>query len=138
MWSHNPHILCCNCSLELVTKARACKGCGPKKKPVSHISCSQECKRVWGNEPLHSQVSSHFGSWSPNGLLNFQRTIIGVKTYWIEKFFITLESSWNLIVWNGLAQPIWTLLAQVMAKRKAKSQIGNLTIKSLESTRFHV
>ncbi len=24
--------------------------------PRSHISCSQECGRVWGNEPPHSQV----------------------------------------------------------------------------------
>jgi hypothetical protein len=34
-------------------------------KPGSHISCSQECKRVWGSELSHSQVNSHFGSWSP-------------------------------------------------------------------------
>jgi hypothetical protein len=34
-------------------------------KPMSHISCSRECTRVWGNEPSHSQVNFHFGSWSP-------------------------------------------------------------------------
>jgi len=32
-----------------------------------------------GNEPPHSQVNSHFGSWSPDGLLNLQRAIVGVK-----------------------------------------------------------
>ncbi len=64
----------------------------------SHISYSQECKRVQRIEPSHSQVNSHFGSWSPNGLLNFQRAIAGVKTHWIEKFLISLESSWNLNV----------------------------------------
>jgi hypothetical protein len=39
-----------------------------------------ECRRVWGNEHSHSQVSSHFGSWSPGGLLSLQRAIAGVKT----------------------------------------------------------
>jgi hypothetical protein len=29
---------------------------------------------VWGNEPSHSQVSSHFGSWNPDGLLNFWKS----------------------------------------------------------------
>jgi len=94
-------------------KARA------KIKPGSHISCSWECKRVWGNEPSHSQVNSHFGSSSPNGFPNFQRAIIGVKTHWIEKFLISLESSWNLDVWNGLASPIWTPKTQIMAKKRA-------------------
>jgi hypothetical protein len=31
-----------------------CKGlqrCGPRMKPKSHISCSWECGRMWGNEP---------------------------------------------------------------------------------------
>jgi hypothetical protein len=36
-----------------------------------HISYSWECRKVWRNEPPHSQVNSHFGSWSPNGLLTF-------------------------------------------------------------------
>jgi hypothetical protein len=33
-------------------------------------------------------VNSHFGSWSPGGLPNLQRTIAKVKTHWIEKFLI--------------------------------------------------
>jgi len=37
-------------------------------KPGSHISCSWECKRVWGNEPPHSQVNSHFESRTPKFL----------------------------------------------------------------------
>jgi hypothetical protein len=47
----------------------------------------------------------------------------GVKTHWIEEFLIPLEISWNLDVWNGLAWPIWTSETQIMAKRKAESQI---------------
>lgn len=40
-----------------------CKGLQkwrPRGKLRSHISCSQECKKMWGNESSHSQVSSHF------------------------------------------------------------------------------
>ncbi len=40
----------------------------------------------------HSQVNSHFGSWSPGGLPNLQRVIVEIKTPCIEKFFISLES----------------------------------------------
>jgi hypothetical protein len=46
---------------------------------------------VWGNEPPHSQVNSHFGSWSPDGFLNFHRAIVGVKTHWIEEFFYIIK-----------------------------------------------
>jgi hypothetical protein len=36
--------------------------------------------------------------WTPDGLLNLHKAISGVKSQWIEKFFISLESSWNLDV----------------------------------------
>ncbi len=55
--------------------------CKPRGKPGSHISCSQECRRMWGNEPSHSQINSHFVNWSHDGLLNFWRAIVGVKTH---------------------------------------------------------
>jgi hypothetical protein len=70
-------------------------------------------------------MSSHFGSWSHDGLSNLQRKIAGVKTHFIKNFFISLEISWNVDVWNGFAWPIWTLKTQVMAKRKVGSQIAN-------------
>jgi hypothetical protein len=50
-----------------------------------------------------------------------------VKTPLLEDFFISLERYWNLDVQNGLAWPIWTYATQVMAKRKAGGQTGNLT-----------
>jgi hypothetical protein len=53
--------------------------------------------------------------------------IAGVKTPRIGVFFISLKSFCNVNVENGLAWAIWTSTAQVMAKRKAESQIGNLT-----------
>ncbi len=52
-----------------------------KGEPKNHISCSWECKRARENEPPHSQMSSHFGSWNPNGLPNLQRVIAKVKTH---------------------------------------------------------
>jgi hypothetical protein len=62
-----------------------------KTKPGSHMSCSWECKRMWGNEPSYSQMNSHLGSWSPNGFLNCYSAIAGVKTHWIMMFLISLE-----------------------------------------------
>jgi hypothetical protein len=41
--------------------------------------------------------------WSPDGLLNLQKIIARVKTHWIEKVLISLESSWNVDIQNGLA-----------------------------------
>jgi hypothetical protein len=54
-------------------------------------------------EPPHSQMDSHFGNWTPDGLSNLQRAIAGVKTHWIETFLISLESSWNVDVLNGFS-----------------------------------
>jgi len=42
-------------------------------------------------------------------------------------FFESLEISWNVDVYNGLTLLIWTSETQVMAKRRAKNQIVNLT-----------
>ncbi len=41
----------------------------------------RECGRVQGNEPAHSQVSSHVENYSPDELLNFQKAIAGVKRH---------------------------------------------------------
>ncbi len=98
-----------------------------KRKPGSHITYSRECSKVWGSEPSHSQGNSHFGRWSPNGVPKLQRATLGVKTQWIVAFFILLKSPWNVDVWNGIKFLIWTSKTQVMAKRRARSQIANLT-----------
>ncbi len=49
-------------------------------------------------EDSHSQVSSHFGSWSPSGLPNLHRAIAEGKTLCIEKQFISLEIYWSVDV----------------------------------------
>jgi hypothetical protein len=48
----------------------------------------RECE----DEDSHSQVNSHFGSWSPGGLPNLYRTIAEVKRPCIEEFFISMEN----------------------------------------------
>ncbi len=47
-------IICDNPSLGLATKAKVCKVMGQEE--------AQEWRKVWGNEPSHSQGSFHFGS----------------------------------------------------------------------------
>jgi hypothetical protein len=41
----------------------------------------------------HTPREFYFGSWSPNGFPNLQRAIAGIKTQWLEKIFISMESS---------------------------------------------
>jgi hypothetical protein len=99
---------CHHLSLGLATKARACKGAGQGWSPrvTSHAPGSvKECEGMNPHTPKWTPIS---GIRVPNGLPNLQRAIAGVKTHWIEAFFISLESSWNLDVWNRLAWPIWT------------------------------
>jgi hypothetical protein len=67
------------------------------------------------------------GTWSPLGLPQLQSSTEEGKTPCLEVFFISLERPWSVDVENGLAWAIWTSAAQVMAKRRAESQIGNLT-----------
>ncbi len=109
------------------------QGCGLREKPGSHISCSRECRKVWKDEPSHSQVSSHFGSRSPDGFPNLQRAILGVKTYWIEKFLISLESSWI-----SSHDPFGHLKHKLWPKEGpwVKLAICLLTIKSWELPQF--
>ncbi len=65
--------------------------------------------------------------WSPPGLPNVQSSTTRPKTPRIEVFLVSLERSSSVDIENGLALAIWTSVAQVMGKRRARSQIGNLT-----------
>jgi hypothetical protein len=107
-------IIYCNPNLGLATKVGACKGVGQEGSPRVTSHTPKNAKECEGMN-LHTP-SSHFGSWSLGGLPNVQRAITRVKTNWIETFFISLESSWNLDVLNGLAWPIWTSKTQVMGR----------------------
>ncbi len=70
---------------------------------------------------------SKWGLGSPPRLPKLQSSIVGVKTPCIELLLISLESYQSVNVENGLTWAIWTSTTQVMAKRKAGNQIGNLT-----------
>jgi hypothetical protein len=78
-----------------------------------------------------------WGLGSPLRLSKLQNSIARVKTICIGVFFISLESYQSVDVKIGLTWAIWTSAAHVMAKRRVRSQIGNLTsdLKSQESTR---
>jgi hypothetical protein len=67
------------------------------------------------------------GTWSPSGLSKLQSSIARVKTPRLEVFFISLKRSQSVDVENGLAWAIQTSVAQVMIKRRARSQTGSLT-----------
>jgi hypothetical protein len=68
------------------------------------------------------------GTWNPLGLLQFQSSIVEVKTPRLDVFFIPLERPWNIDVENGLAWAIRTSAAQVMVKRRARSQTRSLIL----------
>jgi hypothetical protein len=68
-----------------------------------------------------------WGLGSSPGLPKVQSSITRVKTPRIGTSFISLERYWSVDVQTGLAWPIWTSATQVMAKRKAGTQIGSLT-----------
>jgi hypothetical protein len=70
---------------------------------------------------------SKWGLGSPRGLPKLQSYIARAKTPRIEMFFISLKSYESVNVENELAWAIWTFTAQVMCKRKAGGQTGNLT-----------
>jgi hypothetical protein len=88
---------CRNPSLGLATKVGACKGAGQEwNLGIAYHVLSSVGKCEGMN--THSQVGFHFGSYSPDGLPNFQRANTKIKTHWIEEFLIPLERFWNLDV----------------------------------------
>ncbi len=66
------------------------------------------------------------GTWESSRTPKISEFDCRVKTPCIRCFFISLKSYRNVDVKNGFACAIWTFVAQVMAKRKVGSQIGNL------------
>jgi hypothetical protein len=79
-----------------VTKAKACKGVGQEWSPGVTFHARGKCRKMWGNEPAHSQMNSHFGSWSFDGFSNFQKAIVGSKLSNFQRAIVgvkTLEFS---------------------------------------------
>jgi hypothetical protein len=75
---------CCNPNVGLATKARACKGVGQEWSSIVTF-------HALGNVRECEGMSSHFGSWTLDGLSNLQNMITRVKTHWIVRFLISLE-----------------------------------------------
>jgi len=71
------------------------QGCGPRGKSRVTQHTPRNVRRCEGMNP-HTPKEFHLGIWSLGGLPNFQRAIAGVKTQWLEEFFKSLESSWNV------------------------------------------
>jgi hypothetical protein len=101
----------CRNSRFWLTKTRAYKGAGQKGslRVTSHAPRSaKECENVNPHTPKWIPI---LGVQIPNGFLNFQKAIIGVKIHWITTFIIIgklLECSkslkWarmtHLDIWN--------------------------------------
>jgi hypothetical protein len=97
---------------------------------LTYVSSSEI---LFVTSPLWRSVRMTFtllkcGLGSPPWLPNTQSSIAGVQTPRLEVFFILLERSQSVNVKNGLASAIQTSVTQVMVKRRAGSQTGNLTL----------
>jgi len=93
-----------------------------------YLSCRNPTLAKCGGEAQHLEKLE---IWSPLGLPNVQSSTERPQTPCIEVFLVSLERSWNVDIENGLALAIWTSAAQVMGKRRARSQTAT---KSQEST----
>ncbi len=51
---------------------------------------------MWGNEPSHSQVNSHCGSWSPKWTPKFSEGDCKGETHRVKELFISLENYWSV------------------------------------------
>jgi hypothetical protein len=93
-------------------------------------------QRVWGNEPSHSQVNSHVGSWSPKWTLESlehdcrdQNPSTRRVLYIIEK-----KLKFRCLKWARIAHlNIWNTNYD---QKKVRLLVWLLTTKSRESTRF--
>jgi hypothetical protein len=81
--------------------------------------------QVWGWSPTLGKVES----WSTLGLPNVQSSTERPKTPRLGVFLVSLERSQSVDVQNGLALIIWTSAAQVMGKRRARSQTNSRPLK---------
>jgi hypothetical protein len=89
---------CHNPNFGFTTKAKACEGVGQEwsSRVTFHaLESVGECEGSFLHTPMWTFT---LGSWSPDGLPNLQRAIVGVKSHWIEILFILLKNYWNLDV----------------------------------------
>ncbi len=96
-------------------------------------------QRVWGNEPSHSQMNSHVGSWSPKWTLkSLERDCTGQNPS-LRKFLYIIENLLKLrcLKWARIAHlNIWNTNYGQKKGRESNWQIWLPTTKSWESTWF--
>jgi hypothetical protein len=81
-----------------VTKARACKVASQEGSPRVTPYAPGSVRKCEGINLHTSKGASTLGVGILVDFLIFIEQLQGVKTQWIEKFFISLKSSWNLDV----------------------------------------
>jgi hypothetical protein len=73
-------------ALGLWRRQRACKGAGQEGNPRITFYVPGNVGECDGMNLHTPQVNSHFRNWNPNGFPYFYKTIVGVKTHWIQEF----------------------------------------------------
>jgi hypothetical protein len=92
--------------------------CGLRVQPGNHI-CTPRSVREW----THT-FPSGLSFWELESLwsFEFQISISGVKTHWIEELFIPLENSWNVECKIGLHDPFEYLKHKLWKKKGQESK----------------
>jgi hypothetical protein len=124
--------------LGLWPNKRGLQGCGPRGSLgfTPHVPGSVG---KYEGMNLHTPTATPtLGTRVPMNFRIFKGQLQGSKTQWLEKLFISLESSWNIDVQNGLTLFIWNLKHKLWPKEGVgvKLALWLLTIKSQESTRL--
>jgi hypothetical protein len=98
-----------------------------KRKTRESFHMPLRVQRVWGHEPSHSQVNSHVGSWNPERTSkSSKRNCKGQNSSpWSVLYIIGKILKFRCLKWAHIAH--LDINKQVMAKRMAGNQIGNLT-----------
>ncbi len=121
-------------------KQGAWKGEGRNATRESH-SHSWECGRVWGNEPTHSQMISHFGSWNPKDTSIFKKWFEGQNSLdWKIIYTIGSLLRCRCLKWSCRIY-LSTYKTQVMVKKKrweSKCQFGSQPLKVNNCLKLHV
>jgi hypothetical protein len=123
------HLLCCNPSFGLAIKARAYKGAGQEWSSRVTLHAPERL-RVWESgriEPPHSQMNSHFGSWSPNRLPNLQKVIAGVKPIGLKSSLHHWKNLWTHMSKMGLHDPFGHLKHKLWPKEGSGVKFAKLT-----------
>jgi len=113
---------CCNPKLGLITKVKAWEG----NKEGECLKTLTHSHKYGEMSPNISWWFPHFGKESDN-ILNFWDKSLNNKWYPNQAIFKLLKMSWNLNIENGFPFSIWRSKVQVMNKRIAKNETGNLT-----------